>query len=238
MSIPRITPEIIEQRGVVAAPDILAGTPNENKAIFDRLIREEIAGSVNAVLDAWDDYADTAPYDTARNYKLLNKVTYQGGLYQCLASCVNVPPTDAAHWLPLAAKGANGDGSGDMLAAVYDPQGKNSNIFAYVDQQVSATPQWINIPLTNATGYLEYCIHMGMVHVRGKFFPVIAFSAIATLPAGFRPKHNIYLMGTDQAFYYNSGGHALLFVDTAANSAIKVTKQEVDYHVHFSFWPV
>ena len=33
----KITPEQIAEKGVIAAPDTLTGTPNENKSVFDRL---------------------------------------------------------------------------------------------------------------------------------------------------------------------------------------------------------
>lgn len=36
--------------------------------------------------------------------------------------------------------GANGAGTGDMLASVYDPQGKHTDIFAYVDDAIGAIP--------------------------------------------------------------------------------------------------
>lgn len=36
--------------------------------------------------------------------------------------------------------GANGAGAGDMLASVYDPQGKHQDIFAYVDEAIGAIP--------------------------------------------------------------------------------------------------
>ena len=36
--------------------------------------------------------------------------------------------------------GANGAGAGDMLASVYDPQGKHQDVFKYVDEAVKAIP--------------------------------------------------------------------------------------------------
>lgn len=52
MPLKKITAEEIGALGVVAAPDVLAGTPTENKAIFDRLVRELVAGTYNGLLDA------------------------------------------------------------------------------------------------------------------------------------------------------------------------------------------
>ena len=42
----------IAAKGVVAAPTILNGTPEENKKIFDRLIREAFQGEYNSLIDA------------------------------------------------------------------------------------------------------------------------------------------------------------------------------------------
>ena len=49
--IKKITAEDIAQYGVVAAPDKLEGDPGQNKAIFDRLVRELVANAVNQTID-------------------------------------------------------------------------------------------------------------------------------------------------------------------------------------------
>lgn len=46
-----ITAEQIKEYGVVAAPDRLTGKPEENKAVFDRLVRELVAVVVNNIID-------------------------------------------------------------------------------------------------------------------------------------------------------------------------------------------
>ena len=46
-----ITPEQVAQYGVVAAPDRLIGKPQDNKAVFDRLVRELVTVVVNAIID-------------------------------------------------------------------------------------------------------------------------------------------------------------------------------------------
>lgn len=46
-----ITPEQIAQYGVVAAPDRLTGRADDNKKIFDRLVRELVAVVVNEIID-------------------------------------------------------------------------------------------------------------------------------------------------------------------------------------------
>lgn len=46
-----ITAEDIERYGVVSAPDKLEGDPKENKMVFDRLVREMVAGAFNSAVD-------------------------------------------------------------------------------------------------------------------------------------------------------------------------------------------
>lgn len=55
----RITAEDINLYGVVKAPDKLQGTAQENKMIFDRLIREVVAGAINAVIDQLEEFQGT-----------------------------------------------------------------------------------------------------------------------------------------------------------------------------------
>lgn len=55
----RITAEDINLHGVINAPDKLQGTAQENKMIFDRLIREVVAGAINAVIDKFEEFQGT-----------------------------------------------------------------------------------------------------------------------------------------------------------------------------------
>ncbi|MDR0248117.1 MAG: hypothetical protein LBI44_00415 [Oscillospiraceae bacterium] len=50
----RLTEEVIAAKGVCAEPDILGGGAEENKAVFDRLVREEVAPRLNALIDEWE----------------------------------------------------------------------------------------------------------------------------------------------------------------------------------------
>ena len=54
----KITPEQIAEKGVIAAPDTLTGTPNENKSVFDRLASEIIVPSVNSAIEMLGDVED------------------------------------------------------------------------------------------------------------------------------------------------------------------------------------
>jgi len=51
MALKHITADDIARYGVVAAPDRLTGKAQDNKAIFDRLVRELVAVAVNQVID-------------------------------------------------------------------------------------------------------------------------------------------------------------------------------------------
>lgn len=51
----KITDKQMETYGVVAAPTVLNGTPAANKAIFDRLVRQLIAPTMNQIIDDHND---------------------------------------------------------------------------------------------------------------------------------------------------------------------------------------
>ena len=59
-------------------------------------------------------------YNNSKTYKPLNKVTYQGSSYICILQSTGNLPTNSTHWLMIAQKGLDGQGSGDMLKSVYD----------------------------------------------------------------------------------------------------------------------
>lgn len=48
----KITSEQIAANGVVSAPDTLTGTAQENKAVFDKLVKQIVADAVNNLIDA------------------------------------------------------------------------------------------------------------------------------------------------------------------------------------------
>lgn len=83
--------------------------------------------------DAEDKRNVWEAYDHAKTYAPGNKVVYQGSSFLCISESLGIYPTDAAHWRLIAAKGADGIGAGDMLAQVYDPQGKKQDVYAYAD---------------------------------------------------------------------------------------------------------
>lgn len=52
MALNKITETQMSASGVVSAPDILTGTAAENKAVFDRMIRDVVTPCINAMVDA------------------------------------------------------------------------------------------------------------------------------------------------------------------------------------------
>lgn len=52
MSLEKITVQQMDAKGVCSAPDVLSGTPAQNKAVFDRMMRELFAPAYNAAVDA------------------------------------------------------------------------------------------------------------------------------------------------------------------------------------------
>ena len=61
----RVTEAQMNENGVCAAPDRLTGTAAENKAVFDRLIREIVAGCLNPVIDELASTAGAAAVGAA-----------------------------------------------------------------------------------------------------------------------------------------------------------------------------
>ena len=54
----KITPQQIAEKGVIASPDTLTGTPDENKSVFDRLASEIIVPAVNGAIEMLGDVED------------------------------------------------------------------------------------------------------------------------------------------------------------------------------------
>lgn len=58
MALKKITDAEMDAAGVVAAPDVLSGTPAQNKAVFDRMVRRLVAPAYNAAVDAINEIDD------------------------------------------------------------------------------------------------------------------------------------------------------------------------------------
>lgn len=73
-------------------------------------------------------------YSPDTTYYQYDGVSFNGSSYILTAEeSQGNAPTNTLYWDLLAAKGADGAGAGDMLASVYDPQGKAQDIFNYAD---------------------------------------------------------------------------------------------------------
>ena len=131
----QLTDEDVAQNGVIAAPDRLTGTAAQNKAVFDRLIRDAVKEKYNAMLAAVEAHLVWEPYDAERAYVPGNKVVYNGSSYLCTAACTGVLPTNEAYWRLVAARGVDGTGAGDMRADIYDPRHVEADVFTYVDER-------------------------------------------------------------------------------------------------------
>lgn len=57
------------------------------------------------------------PWSEAAAYALHDAVGHDGSSWICIQAHTNQPPADNAYWYPLAVKGVDGFGSGDMLTA-------------------------------------------------------------------------------------------------------------------------
>ncbi|BDR75280.1 phage baseplate upper protein [Clostridium tetani] len=98
-------------------------------------------GYVN-MQNAIDSFSICEEYNPKKEYKKLNRVTYNGSSYECLKDVpTNISPTDTEYWICIAKRGKDGDGAGDMVKEVYD---KNNN--GVVDMAEEAlSVKWDNI---------------------------------------------------------------------------------------------
>lgn len=136
MTLKKITEAEMKAAGVCAAPDVLTGTPAENKAVFDRMVRQLVAPAYNAAVDAVNELGSVESgvktaeqervdaetrrikaeearnvfeeYDAGKRYVPGNKVARYGSSYICIKPCAGVAPPDVEHWLLIAQKGADG----------------------------------------------------------------------------------------------------------------------------------
>lgn len=78
MALPKITDAQMNENGVCAAPDILNGTTAENKAVFDRLVRNIVAPAYNACAAAVDEVnAQQSQWNEQETTRESNEATRQ-----------------------------------------------------------------------------------------------------------------------------------------------------------------
>lgn len=95
------------------------------RAEKSRADAETARQAAEAARNVWEEYS------AGKAYVPGNKVSFNGSSYVCTANTTGHAPTDTAYWLLIAQKGADGNGAGDMLASVYDPQGKAQDVFDF-----------------------------------------------------------------------------------------------------------
>jgi len=128
----KITDSDVAVKGVVAAPDRLTGTAAENKAIFDRLIREPVKGHYNDLIDKLDElgieYAVLRPSNST-NMKYI-KINSAGALHYS---------ANGTTWKPIAtqASGLVTEDTPTTLTGVLT--GDGSNVGAATPSSVPAS---------------------------------------------------------------------------------------------------
>lgn len=105
MPFKRITPEEIAAQGVVAAPDRLTGKAEDNKAIFDRLVRELVAATYNGLLDALEAQTGAAELGAAP-FNGVTAGTVQGQLQAVQANHEALQKEEGAAYIGAAPFGA------------------------------------------------------------------------------------------------------------------------------------
>jgi len=97
-------------------------------------------------------------YSSATAYAERDAVLLNGSTWRAKqATTGNAPPTlpvtENAHWILVAAKGLDGNGAGDMVASVYDPQNRQADVYdmAYHVSSATFNPPGGRLTLTPGT---------------------------------------------------------------------------------------
>jgi hypothetical protein len=78
-------------------------------------------------------------YDPGKTYAPLNKATYQGSSYLCIAETTGHAPPDPAYWLLIAARGENGQGASVQALKTLSYTGWQNNTQAIYDEGIKPT---------------------------------------------------------------------------------------------------
>ena len=128
----KITDQQLTENGVVSAPDKLEGDPKDNKAVFDRLVTQLVAGVVNQIIEAHNaldegvngridelvaelrDHVDVDPGNiTAQNVGLLRELAERYGLTDKAAPTVHDALEVLERWAKLQPETAEAFGLGE-----------------------------------------------------------------------------------------------------------------------------
>ncbi|HID0767948.1 TPA: hypothetical protein ACXDAZ_002477 [Clostridium botulinum] len=80
-------------------------------------------------------------YNSEKEYKKLNRVSFKGSSYECIKDCKNILPSSKEYWICIAERGKDGEGSGNMHTDRYD---KNNDGIVDV-AEVANSVEWNNI---------------------------------------------------------------------------------------------
>ncbi|MCW6124244.1 BppU family phage baseplate upper protein [Clostridium sporogenes] len=89
-------------------------------------------------------------YNSEKEYKEYNRVTFNGSSYECLKDCTGIEPTNIEHWICIAEKGKDGLGSGNMHTDTYD---KNNN--GIIDKSESITDGFVTYNVTDINNIVK-----------------------------------------------------------------------------------
>ncbi len=128
----KITDSAISSKGVVAAPDRLSGTAAQNKAIFDRLIRESVKDLYNGLIDLLSSSAASDPGAGNIGAAAINGLVNAGGsvqgALQGLKSLVDACETQAAASAALALKEDKSVSANHFKAVSFN---ENTGVFTF-----------------------------------------------------------------------------------------------------------
>lgn len=162
-----------------AVKDALHG--HENKAVLDGIqeVTQTLGNAANKVPS--EAAAKAALQEAVRALEqLIAKETHDHGnkavldgiqeVTQILGNAANKVPSEAA--VSAAMKKA---GMGDMMSEVYDPQGKNTDMFAYVDEAAKATQEQLQkVVREDFMGYMPVECPYDSLAAGGNFYKGIA----------------------------------------------------------------
>ncbi|MEL4862183.1 hypothetical protein AAEU42_13120 [Pseudoflavonifractor phocaeensis] len=194
-------------------------TAEEGRVTAEEGRRSAEAGREEAeeARNLWDDY------DPARAYTPGNKTAFNGSSYLCTAATTGHPPTDRAYWRLIAAKGADGQGAGDMTAAVYDPTGKARDVFAYADQ--SAAELVSDLPLKKLVGTAEHPIDLDTLTQVGTYY--VLGSILDNGSPGVSDIGSTLQIGTPLYVYDNLHGQILQMVFLSGGILYRIRENSV-----------
>lgn len=78
-------------------------------------------------------------YVWSTNYVINDAVSYNGSTYVCIAPTLGNIPTNVIYWDLMAKKGSDGGWAWDMIAATYDPNGIEGDVFSMWNMVETAT---------------------------------------------------------------------------------------------------